>query len=133
MWLAGCALLLAPTAAPAQSNCKSIGGAGDEYCESLPGAGGDRDAAPPKLTGGLREGTSRALERAGAGAVRQVESPARARPRPASASNAPDPGIGEDGGGSVLPYILAALTLTLVVAAVARYLRGTGSEGSAAA
>src|SRR5688572_715998 len=73
--------VLALTPASAMAQCEDVGGAGDEYCETLPGPAGDRGAGEPSRGGGGGGGvpaaTSRALENAGAGAVREVRSPRR--------------------------------------------------------
>jgi MYXO-CTERM domain-containing protein len=130
------ALVLFPS--PARAQCEDAAGAGDEYCETLPGAGGDAGAGGgadagregggprPEAEGEISPGTARALERAGAGGVRAVKSP-RGSGRP-GASQATAPGLGATGDdGSALPYILAALTLALLLAALVRHRRSSTS------
>lgn len=129
-------LALLPGQALAQ--CDPSGAAGDEYCEALPGAGGDRGAGSPDLGGGLSPRTGAALDRAGANALQRVESPRKKRARAGtkrsgSAATIPGSGSSESDSGTILWYILAALTLALLAAAAIRHFRGSGAEESPAA
>ena len=120
--LLGVVLLIAPSAAVAQ--CEGVAGAGDQYCETLPGVGGERRAIPKptgKATPGVAPSTGRQLERSGAGSVARTESPARgAETSPGDSSPAPAADGPRETG---LPFILAALTAVLVLAAIVRRFR----------
>jgi MYXO-CTERM domain-containing protein len=129
-------LMLVPSTAMAQ--CRDVGGAGDEYCESLPGPGRDQGAAGGAgggggLPPGVSSRTSRELERRGASGVLRVKSPTRAGGKNTAAptSTAGPRHLDEDANASALPYILAGLTLLLFVAALVRQRRRSASRPDA--
>ena len=115
-----CAALLGGPA-PAMAQCEDVGGAGDQYCEGLPGAGREQGVRKPRVSPGVSESTGRALERAGAGAVQAIGSPRsdrRAQQRlPAASSGSSRSEEPDDA--SALPYILGALTLAMAFTALA--------------
>ena len=121
---------LAFSAAPGWAQCEDVGGAGDQYCEGLPGGGGQQGVRQPRVNGGVPEATGRSLDRAKAGAVRLVESPRQeGRRRAKVAASSPPAATSDSQQASALPYILAAVSLVLLGAALLARRRTRGSDG----